>query len=565
MRAALRRLIAQGLTMDLQIDHIVPREIQNSWRRSISSKVDPAGQPRIEDIGAREDLIQAAAGRVMDRWYASLSNTRTTLLLGNAAGQIVWRRTVDARDRRTLDVVGAVEGGDFSERVSGTNGVGTSIEARSPILIRGSQHFLESLRDVACAAAPVIHPLTGRIVGSVSLTVAAQEANDYMVSVARQASQEIADSLLEGANSRDVALARAFRRARAGRRGVLVMNRDSIMSDLPALARLDGETQAQIWDQLATRLGAGEERAFNLADIGLSALVTNVGQASEPVLELRLLSPADTREEKRAGAARSVVPELPRASAPPPAEADEAVAAWWADLTDYAKSHLGNELVITAPRGSDAETWVRAWSAATGRAARAVAIPPGVDSRGRRDQEPGTDDSPPGGAVPTFPPLRLRRSALAELARKAYRGPGPGPRFTGEALSALLSWYWPGDLAELADLVARLPHPEAGPWIIDVAELPPHMASVPRRRLSRWEQAERDSLLQALTDSGGIKSDAAELLGIGRTTLYRKLRALSIDQRQIDALSKPPDLRLPALLPRSVNGALGGRLEGDHV
>nr|WP_278189770.1 helix-turn-helix domain-containing protein [Brevibacterium sp. ZH18] len=67
-------------------------------------------------------------------------------------------------------------------------------------------------------------------------------------------------------------------------------------------------------------------------------------------------------------------------------------------------------------------------------------------------------------------------------------------------------------------------------------DLPPHLASAPRRVLSRWEQAERDSLLQALVDAQGNKVQAAELLGIGRSTLYRKLRSLSIDQLQIDAL-----------------------------
>ena len=188
VRAALRRLINQGLASDVEIGHLVPQEIQSSWRRSISLQVDPAGQPRVEDIGAREDLIRSAGDRVMNRWYDSLSDTRTTLLLGNAQGQIVWKRTVDARDRRALDGVGVVEGSDFSEGSTGTNGVGTSIEARSPILVRGGEHYLEALREVACAAAPVIHPLTGRVIGSVSLTAAVEQANDYMVTIARQAS-----------------------------------------------------------------------------------------------------------------------------------------------------------------------------------------------------------------------------------------------------------------------------------------------------------------------------------------------------------------------------------------
>lgn len=534
VRALLRRLITDGLTSDFEISHLVPRDIENSWRRSISSKVDPAGQPRVEDLGSREDLIRSAAERVMNRWYASLSNTRTTLLLGNSEGQIVWRRTVDARDRRALDVVGAVEGSDFSESSSGTNGVGTSIEARTPILVRGSQHFLESLRDVACAAAPVIHPLTGRIIGSVSLTAASQEANDYMVAVARQASQEIADFLLEGADSRDVALVQAFRRARAGRRGVLVMNRDTVMSDLPAFSGLDGEAQAQIWDQLATHLAAGEERAFDLDGLGIAAYVTNVGRPADPVLELRLMAPTE-----KSGATSEPSGPVITSFQQAPVEVDEAVAAWWKSLTEFAEAHRKQEIVVPTPVGSDAEIWVHAWSIAIGRSARATVFPrSATDQTAGEDLEHRDRAATTGAVAPAFPSLRSRRSGLAGLARRAYVGPAPGPRFSAEALQCLLSWHWPGDFAELAELVARLPRSGTEEWTVGVADLPSHLSSSPHRPLSRWEQAERDSLLRALADSHGNKSDAAEMLGIGRTTLYRKLRTLSIDQRQIDELGK---------------------------
>ncbi|GAP54155.1 hypothetical protein AHiyo6_07200, partial [Arthrobacter sp. Hiyo6] len=48
-------------------------------------------------------------------------------------------------------------------------------------------------------------------------------------------------------------------------------------------------------------------------------------------------------------------------------------------------------------------------------------------------------------------------------------------------------------------------------------------------RLSRYEQSERDAIVAALAEAGGNKSRAAEILGIGRTTMYRKMRALKID------------------------------------
>lgn len=131
-----------------------------------------------------------------------------------------------------------------------------------------------------------------------------------------------------------------------------------------------------------------------------------------------------------------------------------------------------------------------------------------------------------------------RRAALADLARRLHRGEGPPPRFTAEALGALLSWNWPGDLEELAELVAGLPRRGSTSWTVDVADLPAHFSAAPRRELSRWEQGERDAVLEALAEAQGNKSDAATLLGIGRTTLYRKLRSLAIDQRQIDALTR---------------------------
>nr|WP_241737363.1 helix-turn-helix domain-containing protein [Dietzia sp. CQ4] len=56
-----------------------------------------------------------------------------------------------------------------------------------------------------------------------------------------------------------------------------------------------------------------------------------------------------------------------------------------------------------------------------------------------------------------------------------------------------------------------------------------------RRRLSRIESVQRAEIVSALRESGGNRSAAATLLGIGRTTLYRKLRELGIDQDTLSA------------------------------
>jgi transcriptional regulator of acetoin/glycerol metabolism len=50
-----------------------------------------------------------------------------------------------------------------------------------------------------------------------------------------------------------------------------------------------------------------------------------------------------------------------------------------------------------------------------------------------------------------------------------------------------------------------------------------------RRRLSRLEQMQLDQILVALREANGNKLQAASVLGISRSTLYRKLRSFGIE------------------------------------
>jgi transcriptional regulator of acetoin/glycerol metabolism len=98
-----------------------------------------------------------------------------------------------------------------------------------------------------------------------------------------------------------------------------------------------------------------------------------------------------------------------------------------------------------------------------------------------------------------------------------------------EAVQALSRVEWAANLASL-DAVVRLLVAGRTVGYIGAADLPPDLVvRSSRRPLARLEQAEAQTILQALRDAGGNKHQAAESLGIARSTIYRKVRALGLD------------------------------------
>ncbi|WP_405930217.1 helix-turn-helix domain-containing protein [Streptomyces sp. NBC_00827] len=127
-----------------------------------------------------------------------------------------------------------------------------------------------------------------------------------------------------------------------------------------------------------------------------------------------------------------------------------------------------------------------------------------------------------------LPALRERPEDIRELLAALAPRPAPGQpplTWTLDALRALEQHPWPGNVTELAHLVRALAEDRRTVGPVRRAELPDLVREGPAtRRLSPMEHAERTAILEALRRHGGNKARTAAALGIGRATLYRKLR-----------------------------------------
>ena len=133
-----------------------------------------------------------------------------------------------------------------------------------------------------------------------------------------------------------------------------------------------------------------------------------------------------------------------------------------------------------------------------------------------------------------IPPLRERRQDIpllvAHILERIGRDSGVEKTISDEALKVLLSFDWPGNVRELENSLERACALSSNPEI-QVRDLPTHLSSAPASLVERpangivpIAELEKRTILNALAQVNGDKMMAARLLGIGKTTLYRKLK-----------------------------------------
>lgn len=135
-------------------------------------------------------------------------------------------------------------------------------------------------------------------------------------------------------------------------------------------------------------------------------------------------------------------------------------------------------------------------------------------------------------AIPivVVPPLRGRvqdlHHILPDMLREASHGKVVG--VTPELMSRLVREPWPGNLAEVSDLVEQMVAGAQGS-VLDVGDLPAGYGSGVRRKLSPLEWMAREAIVEALRASNGDKQAAADALGMSRASIYRKIKTYDID------------------------------------
>jgi len=137
------------------------------------------------------------------------------------------------------------------------------------------------------------------------------------------------------------------------------------------------------------------------------------------------------------------------------------------------------------------------------------------------------------------PPLRERRQdiplLIAHFLDRLCRSTGQERTLTDEAMKLILAYDWPGNVRDLENCLERAWALTSGP-LLHVSDLPPALQGMPSHvaeagnglpKIIPMAELEKQTILSTIEQVNGDKLAAARLLGIGKTTLYRKLKEYS--------------------------------------
>ncbi len=560
----------------------VREEIRSSWRRCSSWSV-PAGQlapPYRPDVNPESRLLRAA-GPVLDALCERLGELGLGFVVTDSGARILDRRVREPQLQRTLDTLHVVPGFVFSEDAVGTNGLGTAVELGRTTRVDGHEHYADQLVRFTCVGVPIVDPIARHPVGILDLTCAADRDNRLITLLAEQIARAVEARLFEQHSMVERRLlARFMSESRRSRVGVVVLNDRMLLSNPLAARLLDGGQQALLHDRAAQLAAPGAAAAPPEGELTATdgrvvrtrtSPVYDGDRVIGAVVELRPLDVpgprrppslhvpaapdglvgADRAFLEACSAARATLAARPLVLRGEPGTGKLAVAR--ALLMEDA----GEPVVRDAAHlGADPDRWLAELRAALSgppgglvlrhadllgpeewrvagavlrcavRSGRRCAVTSTVTPSGSSVDPADLLLSDLGAEQVTLPPLRNRlRDVPALVATMAAPR-----RMSPEVVQLLARLSWPGNVRELRAVVRRTLDVAAPGTTPGPDDLPPDVRrAASRRNLTRFERAEVHAILEAIAETGGNRRDAAALLGISRSTLYRKLQSAGVD------------------------------------
>lgn len=130
---------------------------------------------------------------VMESLFEQISNTHNMVVLTDLDGMILHAMGDDDFLEKA-DRVALSPGVSWSEQHKGTNGVGTALHERRPIVVNGSEHYLRANHFLTCSCAPILDP-HGQVIGALDVSGDHRGFHRHTLALVNMSAQMIGNQL----------------------------------------------------------------------------------------------------------------------------------------------------------------------------------------------------------------------------------------------------------------------------------------------------------------------------------------------------------------------------------
>jgi len=589
----IRERFLAGESLDANQESLIREPILRSWRRArLSGATDRSARLPFGSVSVSDSVLMQAADPVLSALAEDLLLDQSSLLVADRHTHILRTWAPDPGFGRRMEKIGSVPGHFATEDVVGTNGVGTPVEERRSYTVIGAEHTADVLTDFACFGAPVYNPISKRLQGVITLTALAKDSSPLLSGLINHAARTIGERMLDLSSIRERVLFDKFLVASKQSRKTAVVGGDILLESPGASEHLRNINQNVLWATISESLSTSHPKRVlqfptdtEVVEILCSAVIFN-DQIIGAIIEI--VDQTVSLETKKSFAAEAVSERWPPLSKNLPGSSpawlstlEQAEASMKARIpvvvfgapgtgkTTLLRNMLERlvtdrrPLIIDAATATDnANGWIEELQEAftegaplilkhinlldddtARRTAEAILRMPQQLERGLlhatssaqglhpiSDEHQALLDVLAVGRI-DIPNLRERKQdfrALLKLLEHRFAST-KSITYTQGAFNALTRAPWPGNLRQL-ESVMRGVFALGRSSEITIDQLPPSIAEYASRRdLTMLEQLEVDGITNALIKCGGNKVVAAEMLGVSRSTLYRKMGTYKLD------------------------------------
>jgi transcriptional regulator of acetoin/glycerol metabolism len=564
-----------------EISPAVRGQIADSWERSVLGGFGPpcATFRPVADLGRFDGSLSRAVEPVMDSCAATIAEAGCALVFTDAKAMVLSVQCADLSLRGTLCDIALTVGSSLEEDRVGTNAAGIVLETDETATVSGAEHLLPGADGLCGAAVPITAPGSQRLLGILASVCLLEDASPLLIPWLEELARRLERQISVTSHATEYHLMEAYLSARTARHPVICLDERTILCSAAAARLLTPVDQARLWEEASLSLDQDSPRTRTLVLSNgrqIEARLRPIHEGPHPVgvkIEINT-RPVLPRRNARAGeAAASRLRPLVGISSAWRYMSEQVVAAAGGDAPVLLAGEAGTGKVAIARAlyaGEDVTVvdailhsvdgrreWLRRLRQWLRQASGVIvlrhlealddeslrilsALLEEVDDVGgprivgtitaieHGDVAVGQIDC--FGEVVEVPAVRERTDDLRALldALTERITPGSGLRWMPDAIQILARVELVANVRTIEQVVRSVvAKPSAG--FVDARDLPPWIrAAASRRTLSRLERLEAAAIVTALAESSGSKLEAANSLGMARSTLYRRIKVLGI-------------------------------------